>query len=206
MLTRAGPSGGAPRVGRSLVVAGIVLLGGIGLSACGSKSAASKSSTTTTSPTTTTTSGSTTTTSPTACSAALLQFGATFGGAAAGGTYYTITATNIGPDPCSLDGYPTISFYAPSGAGGAGAGSPVSITVQDGGSPPTSVIVAPKGEADFLLVFTDVPVNGEGCASVASAEITPPGSSDASALPISFEPCGGTVKVYAFGSPGSESP
>ncbi|HLI15892.1 MAG TPA: DUF4232 domain-containing protein [Acidimicrobiales bacterium] len=128
------------------------------------------------------------------------------GGAAAGTVYVRLDVTNEGPTTCSLDGYPSVALFGPSGASGAGAGPKLPIGTEDAGPPPQLVTLAPNGRAEFLLVAPDVPVNGAGCATVASVAVTPPGSSEALSAPLSLAPCGTAVKVYAFAPPGSESP
>jgi hypothetical protein len=114
-----------------------------------------------------------------------------------------VSVKNNGPKPCALDGYPIYRFLAPSGAGGAGAGPQVPITVVDRGPAPASVNIAPGSTADSIIVYSDV---GSSCQAIASALVTPPGSSESLSFPISFSPCGGSVVAYPFGAAGSESP
>ena len=182
------------RVLAGLVVASVVL------GACGSSTP--KASTTTTSaprPTTTLK-----TTAP--CTAALMTFTPVFGGSAAGGSYYRFNAKNIGPGDCSLDGYPTLVFFAPNAAGGAGSGVPVTLTVTDFGSAPATVTLKTSQSAQFLLGYSEVPVNGAGCTSVASVNVKLPSQTESTPVPVSFSPCGGVVRVYAFAAPGTENP
>jgi hypothetical protein len=160
--------------------------------------------------TTTTTAKATTTTSPAGtaarCATSALEASASFGGTAAGSSYYTVSVKNTGADRCSLDGYPKYQFFGPSGAGGAGAGSPVPISVRNGGPSPSRITITPNSTADSIIVYSDVSSGGENCPSVASALLTPPGSSESIAFPISFSPCDSSVRVYPFGESGSESP
>ncbi|HWD24763.1 MAG TPA: DUF4232 domain-containing protein [Acidimicrobiales bacterium] len=176
------------------------------LAACGSSAT---TSTTTTLPTVTTTtstpSGSTTPSVPECATSALVAQG-TFSGTAAGRSYSTVSVKNTGSVRCALDGYPTYKFLGPSGAGGVGAGSPVAISTRDSGPAPSQVILAPGSTADSILVYSDIPSGGSSCPSVASALLTPPGSTESVAFPISLTPCGGSVLVYPFGAAGSESP
>src|ERR1700739_2466543 len=106
------------------------------LSACGSSST----------PTTSTTSGTKTTTAhkthsatPASCTTPLLSLTASFGGAAAGGSYYRFNAENTGPSSCSIDGYPSLTFFAPGAAGGAGSTTPVTLTTYVMGTAPTNM-------------------------------------------------------------------
>lgn len=179
----------------------LLVVGASVLSACGS--------TTPTTTTTTTKPPKPPKTHPTtvaSCTTPLLSLTATFGGAAAGGSYYRFNAENVGPSKCSINGYPTLSFFAPSAAGGAGSTSPVTLTTTDTGPNPTTVTLAPHASAEFLLTFTDVPVNGAGCSTVGSVNVTPPNETGSTPVAISFSPCGGVVKVYAFGPSGTENP
>ena len=115
-------------------------------------------------------------------------------------------ATNEGPSTCLLDGYPKLVFYGPSAGGGAGSGPALPITSADGGLHRVQCRSHMARPREFLVIFTDVPVNGGGCATVASVDVTPPGRSGAKPVPFLFSPCGGTVTVYAFGPNGTENP
>jgi hypothetical protein len=128
------------------------------------------------------------------------------GGAAAGTAFTTFNLVNRGPADCQLDGYPTLTFYGPSGAGGAGAGPKLSITAIDSGPPAHPVTLASNGAAEFILVYHEVPVGGVGCQSVASVGVALPNSTERLMTPLSVSVCGGNAEVYAFGKPGTESP
>ena len=186
-------------VGRPVQLAVMVILGALVLAACGSP--APKTTTTTT-----TKLSKSHVSSTASCTTPLLSMTAYFGGAAAGGSYYRFSAENVGPTKCSLDGYPTLAFFAPSAGGGAGSNSPVALTVNEAGPSPSTVNLASHTSAEFLMIFTDVPVDGAGCTSVASVNITPPHQTGSTPIAISFSPCGGVVKVYAFGPSGTENP
>jgi hypothetical protein len=162
----------------------------------------SSTSTTTTLPATTATTPKT----PSVCAAALLEVSATTGGSAAGSAYERFTLTNTGPTACALEGYPELSFFAPSAAGGAGAGSKIALGVDHGGPAPALEVLAPAKTSEFLLFFSDVPVGGAGCTTVASVELRPPGGTEVVTAPVTFSPCGPVVKVYPYAVPGSENP
>jgi hypothetical protein len=175
----------------------------LALGACGSSTV-----TTTTLPSTTSTStptGSSTPTVPT-CATSALEAQATFSGSSAGRAYSTVTVKNTGPTRCALEGYPSYKFFGPSGAGGAGAGSQISISTRHSGPAPARVVLEAGSTADSIIVFSDIASGGSNCPSVASAHLTPPGSEESVTFPISFSPCGSAVLVYAFGEAGSESP
>lgn len=187
---------------RPAVAAAGVLVAAALLSACGSSTTA-----------TTTTSNPTTTTKPqphirnySPCTASLLQFVPSFGGAAAGGSYYRVKVTNISPNACAVDGYPGLTFFAPNAAGGTSSGVVVPLTVTPAGPAPTKLILSHEQSAEFLLLYTDVPVNGGACTSVASMNVKPPNQTYSAPVPITFDPCGGEVKVYAFAAPGTLNP
>jgi len=196
---------------RLLFAVGAVAVSGVVLGACSSSPAPHHNSTTSTSTTTTvpqsSTSSSTTTTAvPASCSTGVLGLTARAGGIAAGTAYSIFTVVNRGPSACSLDGYPGISLFGPSGATGAGAGPKLSIDVVDAGPSPKPVTLRKSGSAEFILVYHDVPIGGVGCSTVASAEVSFPDSAEVLGTPLSISACGGTASVYTFGPPGSESP
>jgi hypothetical protein len=136
----------------------------------------------------------------------LLGISAAPGGVAAGTSYIVFTLTNRGPTRCTLDGFPSLEFFGPSGASGAGAGPRLSITSVDGAEAPRLVTLASDGTAEFIVVINDVPVGGVGCSTVASVDVAIPGTGEALAVPVTMRPCGGSATVDAFASPGSESP
>lgn len=192
-----------------------VLAAGAGLSACassGNKPEGDHHPTTTTSATTTTsqppqsTGTSSTTASALTCSPGVLGITSSPGGVAAGTSYTVFTVTNRGSIRCDLEGYPSLEFFGPSGASGAGAGPSLEITAIDGGRAPSLVTLAGGGSAEFIVVINDVPVGGVGCAIVASINVSIPGTNEAIGVPVAMRPCGGSVSVYAFGPPDSESP
>lgn len=164
------------------------------------------SSTTSTTAPTAASSSTTTTTSPNQCSTGVLSASATPGGSAAGTAYETVTVTNGGPTTCTVDGFVDIAFYGPSAAGGAGSGPRLDISVVDSSTQPSPVTLASKADAEFLVVYSDVPAGGVGCSTVASAEFSLPGNAEELTLPVSMTLCGGSVRVDPFGAPGSENP
>ncbi len=186
-----------------------VLVVGAGVGACGSSANKPPNhhhgTTTTTRPKGSTTTASTTPGVPT-CSMGVLGVTTSEGGVAAGTSYTVFSLTNRGPTRCALDGYPSLEFFGPSGASGAGAGPKLPITAIDGGPAASLVIIATGQSAEFIVVMNDIPIGGVGCSTVASVDVSIPGTTEAVAVPVSLVPCGGSVTVYAFGPPGSESP
>lgn len=122
-------------------------------------------------------------------------------GTSAGTTHLTFTLKNGAPKPCTLEGFPTVAFYGASGAGGAGAGAKLPLSDVEIGGPATPVTLDAGGAAQFVLSVSGVPVNGAGCSTVASLEVTPPGSTESLSVPDSFQACGTTVGVEPVASP-----
>lgn len=116
----------------------------------------------------------------------------------AGTSRLTFDLKNAGPKACDLEGYPEVALYGTSGAGGAGAGAKLAFTMIQAGPGPSVVGLAPGATTSFLLSVSEVPINGVGCEGVASVEVTPPGTTGALSVPAHFQPCGGTVGVYAL--------
>jgi hypothetical protein len=182
------------------------------LAACSSTPSASRGhhghhhqSTTTTSSPPSSSSSSTSTTVPPQCLTSALSLGATFGGTAAGTSYTVFTLTNH-DRACSLEGYPTLTFYGPAKQGSTGAGPRLPLTVVDSGPAATTVSLAKGGKAEFIVVYHDVPVGGVGCSTVTSVDVLLPGATATLVATLSVPVCGGSVEVYAIGTPGSERP
>jgi hypothetical protein len=71
------------------------------------------------------------------------------------------------------------------------------------GGPARAVSIASGGHATFILSVAEVPVNGAACSTVASLQVSPPGSSESLSLPDSFQACGTDVGVYPVTSTSS---
>ena len=176
------------------------------LGACGSTPAATTTTSTSTTLAPSTSSTSTTVAPAPPCATALLGLTGSSGSASAGTSYAKFTFTNRSTTPCSLTGYPTVKFFGTSGASGAGAGTQLSLTPIPTGPTHGAVTLEAQGTAEFLVVFSDVPLGGVGCIDVASVEVTPPGSNEAISAPLSISPCGAAVEVQPVGPAGSENP
>ncbi len=180
------------------------------LAACSSSPTPKKTTTTTTQQrhSTTTSSSSTTTSAPSTtsttatASAACNQIAATPGqGQGAAGTITgTVTITNTGSTPCTVDGYPKLALFS-------GSGAPLTVTLVNGltvtisppaNAPPATVSVSPSGTAQFAYQFSDVPVGAEtSCPSSETASVVMPSATTASAnFALAIDPCNnGTVRV-----------
>lgn len=188
----------------------LVAAGALLLAACSSaKPAASRQGSTSTSTSTTTT--TTTTAAPSSasspgssttpiasvatCSSAQLHLGedSAKSSVGAGSADIALTVSNSAATPCSLEGYPSVTFFA-----SAAGGSPLSVTTRETGQSPTRVTVDAGGAAAFYLVVGNVPVGGVGCTAVRAVSVTLPSGSAALSLGLSLDPCGGAVGVTAL--------
>ena len=184
------------------------------LAACSSSPSRPTSTTTSSRPATSTTTSSrpatstttstalSTTTSTGAASTACTHITAAAGqGEGAAGTITgTITVTNAGTSPCTVDGYPTMALFS-------GSGAPLPVTLVNGlsvsistpaNAPPSTSSVAPSSTAQFAYQFSDVPVGSEtSCPTSESASVTMPGATTASPkFQLAIGPCGnGTIRV-----------
>jgi Protein of unknown function (DUF4232) len=189
-----------------LVGAGVFLLG------CGGGSTPTTTTTTTTSSTTsttvvTTTSPSTTTTiGLQACSTGVLSASASSGGIAAGTGYESFIVTNGAPSSCYVKGYATLELFGPSAAGGAGVGPRLSVTVAQTGAVAKQVTLGSHDSSSFSMRYSNEPVGGVGCQTVASAEVSVPGGTETLSFPVSLTICGGSVQIGPFGSPSTQTP
>ncbi len=169
-----------------------------------------RTSTTTTLPppssTVTTTAGTSTTETTTgtaaACSSGVLLLREDGLSAAAGTSHVTYLLTNEGPAACRIGGYPSVAFFGPSGAGGAGAGPSLAVRSFDLGHAASPVTLAHGAIATFVLSVSEVPVNGAGCQQAGSLQVTPPGAGAALSVRAGYTVCGGTVGVYPLSAAG----
>jgi hypothetical protein len=157
----------------------------VGLAACGSSgSSSSSTSGTGATPTTTSTtkgsSGSSTTSSTAAGTAACrtsslaLSFGSPNG--SAGAIHYTLTFQNTGTTPCTLNGFPGVSFLD-------GSGNQIGQPAQREGATPSTVTVAAAASAYASVAVTDPgipPCSGSSAAT--QVKVFPPGETHAATL------------------------
>lgn len=200
-----------PRRAASWLLAAAAALGlGAGLAACGSghKSAAAPStttvpastvhprSTTTTAPPSTATTAppsttippaNTTTTAPpvslSACTSSHLAAALTSPQGAAGTTYYHLELTNTRSSPCTLYGYPGVSFVT--GATGTQLGAAAEHTA--GAQPTATVTLVPGGVSVATLGIVDAGNYPASCqiTSTSGLRVYPPGDVAALFIPTS---------------------
>jgi hypothetical protein len=158
--------------------------------------------TTTSAPSGNTSVPSTTSTTGAAAAAGCNHISATSGqGQGAAGTITgTVTVTNTGSTPCTVNGYPNLALFS-------GSGAPLTVTVVNGltvsisppaDGAPAAVTLAPAGTAQFAYQFSDVPVGSEtSCPTSEAASVTMPGATTGSAnFALAIDPCNnGTVHV-----------
>ena len=141
-----------------------------------------------------------------ACSTGVLSASAASGGIAAGTGYETFMITNGGPSACFVKGYATLTLFGPSAAGGAGVGPRLDVTVAQSGVSAAQITLATHHVASFSMRYSNEPVGGGGCETVASAEITLPGDTETLSFPVSLTICGGSVQIGPYGPPGTQTP
>jgi Protein of unknown function (DUF4232) len=182
---------------------------GVAFAACSSSPSKPKNVTTTTRTATSTTSASTTTSTtgatttsaaPASTSCSHITAASGQGQGAAGTITGSITVTNTGTTPCTVNGYATMALFS-------GSGAPITVTMVNGltvsvssaaNAPPSSVSVAPSHTAQFAYQYSDVPSGSEtSCPTSESATVTMPGSTTASPqFQLAIGPCSnGTIKV-----------
>ncbi|MHB1783707.1 MAG: DUF4232 domain-containing protein [Acidimicrobiales bacterium] len=199
------------RLARGAQLALCVAAGALLLAACSSAKTASpvSGSTSTSAPAASTSAPTTTVPSPPApsnsapttlaaaasCTSSALHLGedVTKSSVGAGSADIAFTLTNRAATPCSVEGYPAVTFY-----GSVGGGSPLALTTRDTGQQPASVTVDAGGAAAFYLVVGNVPVGGVGCTAVRSIAVGLPPSGTPLPLAVSLDPCGGAVGVTAL--------
>jgi len=139
------------------------------------------------------------------CSTGVLTASASSGGIAAGTGYETFSVINGGPSRCFVTGYANLAFFGPSAAGGAGTGPHLSVTVNETGVTGAQVTLSTHESGSFSMRYSNEPVGGLGCVTVASAELSLPGAPETLSFPMSLTLCGGTVQIGPFGSPGPQT-
>jgi hypothetical protein len=155
----------------------------VGLAACSSSPSSTTTTTdaqgttsTTSAASTTTTSASTTTTRSSTAVCASSGLAVTLGSAngSAGSIHYPIAFKNTTSSPCTLYGFPGVSFLA---AGGAQIGAPAQ---RESGITPATVTVAPGGSAYSSVGITDPGIPPcSGSSNATQVRVYPPGQTQA---------------------------
>jgi len=124
-------------------------------------------------------------------------------GAGLGHVGVLFTVHNVSAAGCRLQGYPGLRLLGSNG-------NPLPTTVHDAAAgtylfpavAPHRVALRPGGYAAFELEYGDNPVGSQAsepystaCPTASQAEITLPGVSAGTAIPVSMAPCGGDVWI-----------
>lgn len=121
------------------------------------------------------------------------------GDAGAGNRVTNIGLQNIGAQPCSLAGYPTVTLLDAQDRNLTAIRSEQATgSYFTPGQPPAPVVLAPQAKAVFELAWSAIPNEGQGertCPNAARIRVTAPGDTSPAALDMSLAPCGGRVKV-----------
>ena len=131
----------------------------------------------------------------TPCRASQLRLNSETGDAGAGNRVNVFGVTNAGTAPCSVAGYPAVSLLDAQGRALA--------TIRSDQNPNTAtpVNIPVGGKAFFDIAWNVVPNEGAGervCPSTARVRVLIPGDTAALAIPLSFTPCGGRIRVNPF--------
>ena len=133
------------------------------------------------------------------CNASNLSGTAAPSNGAAGHTITTLTLTNKGSAPCTLNGYPGVSFVD---AGGAIVGAPASRTE----APTAPVTLRPGASTSTSVSITNPGVIGQVCNphDVTGLRVYPPGSHESLVVSYPGQACGNPkvsqLQVKGFGS------
>jgi membrane-bound inhibitor of C-type lysozyme len=133
------------------------------------------------------------------CKSAQLKLSSEGGDAGMGNRVAVLGVQNIGPQACSITGYPAVTLLDARGR----ALTTVRSEQTPGnyfrnGQAPTPVNLASQAKAYFDLAWNVVPNEGQGektCPSAATVRFTAPGDATALALVQAFTPCGGRIRV-----------
>jgi len=121
------------------------------------------------------------------------------GDAGAGNRVANIGIQNVGSQPCSLVGYPTVTLQDRQGRNLTAIRSEQALgSYFTQGQAPAPVNLAPQAKAAFELAWNVVPNEGAGertCPSARRVRVTAPGDTSPASLDLDFTPCGGRVKV-----------
>ncbi|MFI7482652.1 DUF4232 domain-containing protein [Kocuria sp. M1R5S2] len=133
------------------------------------------------------------------CTAGQLELVAVPAGGAAGSVFVNLTATNTSDTPCTLGGYPGVSFVD---ASGAMIGAPA---VRDATTPGTGQAVAP-GESVSAVLRVGQAGNYPACDARAAAglRVYPPESTESVVVPFPAQACADPqiqqLEIQGFGT------
>ncbi|SFS50566.1 DUF4232 domain-containing protein [Brevundimonas viscosa] len=121
------------------------------------------------------------------------------GDAGAGNRVANIGLQNVGTQPCSLTGYPTVTLQDAQGRNLTAVRSEQATgSYFTPGQPPAPVVLAPQARAAFELAWSAIPDEAQGertCPNAARVRVLAPGDTSPASLTMNLAPCGGRVKV-----------
>lgn len=133
------------------------------------------------------------------CKSVQLKLSSEGGDAGMGNRVAVLGVQNIGPQACSITGYPGVSLLDERGRTLTTIRSePSPGNYFRGGQAPTPVNLAAQAKGYFDLAWNVVPNEGQGektCPNAATVRFTAPGDTTTVTLAQAFTPCGGRVRV-----------
>lgn len=135
-----------------------------------------------------------------ACRGPQLKLSADGGDAGVGNRVTLIGVQNIGTQPCSLTGYPTVELQDLRGRNLTAVRTEQTPATGQALAAAAAVTLAPQAKGFFDIAFTVVPnaATGETCPSAARIRFTAPGDTSPVNLDQTFTPCGGRIRVSSF--------
>lgn len=131
------------------------------------------------------------------CRANQVRLNIETGDAGVGNRLTVFGVTNTGAAACSLAGYPGVSLLDAQGR------ALTAVRSDQNPQTTTPVAVPAGGKVFFDIAWTVVPYEGAGervCPSAARVRVLLPGDPAALAIPLTFSPCGGRIRVNPFRS------
>ena len=155
--------------------------------------------------------GTTPTTGPLAppCRSSQLKLSAEGGDAGAGNRVAVLGAQNVGAQPCSLNGYPTVTLLDGQGRSLTAIRAEQQPGNYFGGAiGPTPVTLAPQAKAWFDIAWSVVPneaIGERSCPNAATVRVAAPGDTAVVTLAQAFAPCSGRIRVRPFRAAASDA-
>jgi hypothetical protein len=142
------------------------------------------------------------------CVSRQLRLSAEGGDAGAGNRVAVLAAQNVGAQPCSLNGYPTVTLLD----GERRSLTEIRAAQQPGNyfggaTEPTPVTLAPQGKAYFDIAWSVVPneaIGEQACPDAATVRVAAPGDTSVVTLTQAFAPCGRRIRVRPFRATASD--
>lgn len=144
------------------------------------------------------------------CRGPQLKLSAEGGDAGAGNRASVLGVQNLGAQPCSLTGYPTVVLQDRQARDLTAIRTEQSLGDYFRTSPsPTTVLLASQAKAYFDIAWNSVPDESQGqraCPSAVRIRMTAPGDSSPVSLDQSVAPCGGRIRISPFRPVAEDAP